>query len=103
MRRRTRIRPVNTARRKVRYEAAFGPHAEWVRRLPCCVPTCRQGPPSDPAHVRSRAAGGTWRDLVPMCRAHHDEQHRTGIETFQARHGVDLRALAAALANEESE
>lgn len=35
---------------------------------------------SDPAHIKSRGAGGDdveW-NLMPLCRAHHQEQHKVG-------------------------
>ena len=43
-------------------------------------------------------AGGTRRDLVPLCAHHHREQHDTGVETFATRYQVDLAALAASVA-----
>jgi hypothetical protein len=48
--------------------------------------------------VRSRGAGGRAKDIAPLCSACHAEQHRVGIETFQRRHGIDLAAEAAKLA-----
>lgn len=55
--------------------------------------------PIDPAHVRTRGAGGTADDVVYLCRAHHREQEgRT--DAFNLRYGVDLRAEAARLAAE---
>lgn len=97
LRNRTRINPLNEERRAQRRAEEFGPQAELCRGLPCCV--CFAPPPSDPAHVRTRAAGG--RDdanVVPLCRAHHTEQHTVGIKTFQVSHGVDLLALAEQIA-----
>jgi hypothetical protein len=35
---------------------------------------------------------------VGLCVAHHREQHLIGHEAFDAKHGVDLRSLAEALA-----
>lgn len=35
---------------------------------------------------------------VPLCAFHHDEVHRIGRETFEARHKVDLNAVADKLA-----
>jgi hypothetical protein len=34
---------------------------------------------------------------VPLCRLHHDEQHRCGQGTFEDRHGIDLDQIAAEL------
>jgi hypothetical protein len=53
---------------------------------------------SDAAHVRSRGAGGNDEaNLVPLCRDHHQEQHRIGIRSFETRYGLDLKAEAHAL------
>lgn len=80
--RRTPIRRANPERKAKRYARDFGPLADYVRGLDCCA--CCQPGPSDPAHVRSRGAGGhAWTDegdgnLVPFCRACHDLQHAGG-------------------------
>lgn len=96
LKRKSRVNPVNKERRtRVRAET-FGPQAALCRTLPCCV--CRRPAPSDPAHVRSRGAGGKDRgNVTPLCRYHHDEEGRVGILTFQAKHRIDLWAIAAAL------
>lgn len=90
--RRTRVKPSNPARKAKRHAEQFGEHAETIRALPCCV--CGAPPPSDPHHSRSRGAGGTAADLVPMCRAHHREAHDAGRLTFERRHSIDLAAVA---------
>jgi hypothetical protein len=66
------------------YEKQFGQKADWVRSLPCAA--CKRDGPSDPAHMRSRGAGGTSEHLVPLCRMCHIEQHTRGIKTFFADH-----------------
>lgn len=40
--------------------------------------------PSDPSHVRSYAStlSDHPKNLVPLCRQHHSEQHQIGIMTF---------------------
>lgn len=84
----------------------FPGHQKWVRQFACCVPGC-QGGPIEFAHVRkgipSHEAGGTslkphdkWG--VSLCAEHHREQHQIGEDSFQARHGVDLKAKAQAFA-----
>lgn len=73
--------------RTKRYEEQFGPKAEWVRSLDCH--TCGKWGPSDPAHMRSRGAGGTSEHLVPLCRVCHMRQHSKGIKTFFREYGVD--------------
>lgn len=96
LRRGKRLAPVNEERLARLRAEQFGPQADLARTLPCCA--CGAPPPSDPAHVRSRGAGGKDADVVPLCRKHHDEQHQHGIQTFQERHGVDLADVARQLA-----
>ncbi|MCA9636547.1 MAG: hypothetical protein KC420_11020 [Myxococcales bacterium] len=83
---------------------AYGLRGDPVRALGCL---CRGGlswspcgGPTEAAHVRSRGAGGTRRDLVPLCQRHHSEQHRIGIKTFAERHSLDLTAEAQRIAVE---
>lgn len=80
-------------------------HRRFVKGHECVVTLKRIGEcngPIDPAHVRSAANAGTsvkpfdW-FLVPLCRKHHEEQHR-GVETFMRKYGIDLWALAAEFA-----
>lgn len=50
---------------------------EIVRKQPCVV---TKRTPSDPAHIRSRGAGGPdelW-NLMPLSRSMHSLQHRLG-------------------------
>lgn len=93
------IKPVNRERRERNWEDYYGSveRVKAIQRLSClaCGST-----PSQNAHVRSRAAGGTWKDVVPLCGKCHTEQHQVGVETFQERRGLDLEAEAARLARE---
>jgi hypothetical protein len=73
-------------KQKERRERQFGPKADWIRTLPCAA--CGRDGPSDPAHMRSRGAGGTSDHLVPLCRMCHTEQHAKGIKTFFSKHGI---------------
>ena len=93
------INPVNRERKKREYARCYGSkeRVERIRALGCAV--CGKAP-SDNAHVRSRGAGGTWRDVVPLCPDHHSEQHRVGWDTFRARYPRDYEALAERLAEE---
>jgi hypothetical protein len=94
----------NEKRRAKRYARDFGTRAEAVREMPCLV--CGHVP-SEPAHVRSRGAGGDRRSVVPLCGpfagGHHREQHTRGIQTFQRKYGIDLHAEAARIAAELDE
>lgn len=49
------------------------------------------------AHVHSRGSGGGAGDIVPLCPAHHAEQHTLGIASFQARYEIDLEFIASQL------
>lgn len=47
-----------------------------------------QNPEIDLCHVKSKGSGGPdeeW-NLMPLCREHHQEQHRVGIVTFYCRY-----------------
>jgi hypothetical protein len=61
------------------------------RSMPCLVPGCRK---------RVEACHTSWRDLVPLCREHHEEagEHRTTQRhAFEVRHGVSLTLTAEEL------
>lgn len=102
------IKPGTTAstRKKRLYKRNYaGPfqdydHGKEIRTLPCSVPTCWKSP-VHAAHVKSRGAGGTWKDLVPLCMYHHREydDQLGSPERFNAKYDVDLVALAQSLAN----
>ena len=70
-------------------------YAGAIREIGCAI--CGVQVLVHAAHVTSRGAGGLACDLVPLCGYHHAEEHRAGHETFQAKYGVDLEALAARL------
>jgi hypothetical protein len=110
LRRKIRLKPVNPKRAKARKARDFGPYADWIRQRVCIVEGSVwhhyqvyqrvPGPAywTEAAHVRSRGAGGRAEgNLVPLCVMHHREQHEDGIQSFQARYGLDLRAIAASL------
>ena len=99
------LRRVNAARQGAERERQFGPLAAFVRTLPCAIAGCPRRTVA--AHVHGRRNAGAWRErpdggapvgnLVGLCRAHHDEQHRVGIVTFQVRYGINLEAVAEAI------
>ena len=107
---------VNKERQAAARLDAFGGHAAWVATLPCCVcmPEHFQGPElkpwmynpdnrdsriSDPHHVRTRGAGGSEDDCVPLCRLHHSQLDSPGWghDTFEATYGMDLMSIARLL------
>lgn len=96
IRRRKPIRRYNRERRRRLNAETFGPQAELARRMPCLV--CGRRPPSDPAHVRSRGAGGRDRgNVVPLCRACHMRQGAVGARRFGEETGLDLHHEALTL------
>lgn len=78
-------------------------HCNFVRSHECIVPGCTRRP-IEVAHVRRGTGGGVGlkpsdRWTVSMCggpAGHHAEQHRIGEASFEAKYGVDLKALAEA-------
>ena len=77
-------------------------HLAWIRSRPCCIPGCR-GQNIEAHHERRGSGGGTgikpgdeW--AIPLCHGHHREGHQIGWQTFDARHNVNLRSVAQALA-----
>jgi hypothetical protein len=73
-------------------------HRAWVRRHRCSVPGCARTP-IECAHVRSGTGAGAglkssdkW--TISLCVRHHREQHQIGEARFEARYGIDLKALA---------
>ena len=61
---------------------------DGVRRQPCAI--CGAPPPSDPHHIKSRAAWGpdTAANVVALCRHHHSEIHAIGRHTFARKYGI---------------
>lgn len=72
-------------------------HRNFVRDHACCV--CGSYERIEVAHVRKGTDGGLsmkpgdyW--CISLCADHHAEQHRIGEGSFEARHGIDMKALA---------
>ena len=83
------MRRVNPERKAKRYERDFGALAGYVRGMDCCA--CGAPGPSDPAHVKSRGAGGHafldngQGNIIPLCRRCHTEQHAKGWSAIMRR------------------
>ena len=73
-------------------------HCTYVRSHECCVPGCTARP-IEVAHVRRGSGAGVgqkpddW-NTISLCRDHHADQHRIGEQSFERRHGIDMRELA---------
>lgn len=88
--------------------AADGPlrctaHLAWIRGCTCSTP----GPDCvlniEAAHVRRGQGGGMGLKpgddrTLPLCSAHHAEQHRIGERAFERRYSIDMVEIAEALA-----
>lgn len=94
------------AKGKARFKVSGQPdraYRAWIRKQVCAIPATSTWLPDwslraviHACHVRSRGAGGRdYGNLVPMCATHHQEQHSIGQRSFEKRHGVNLKALAA--------
>lgn len=75
----------------------------WLRERRCAACVSLLGPKwanygSDPAHTSNNgmASKGDDSSCVPLCREHHQEQHRIGMKDFEAKYGLDLKREAAA-------
>lgn len=80
-------------------------HLSFVRSHHCVVPGCARLP-IEAAHVRLGSDGAMGVKpsdyfAVSLCGGgdgHHAESHRIGEDSFQAKHGINLLALAAEFA-----
>lgn len=100
----------NGRRRAQEFQRTYGGE-ERVRKMkarPCAVPGCTSRSETVNAHLPSRSGMGRKghaRHVVPLCGIpHHREfdcELARDVEAFDRRHGTDLRALAARLAEED--
>jgi len=98
---RSRLNPVNRERRERRKkdDDVYGSYHRYVQELPCILADRHECAAAVGHHVKSVGAGGKdYANEVPLCLRHHEEVHRTGRETFEERHGVDLNLIAAGIA-----
>src|SRR5271154_4397189 len=73
-------------------------HLAFVCTLPCCV--CGRTRGVEAAHAPGlRGMGQKRSDLetLPMCRAHHEEQHRIGWPRFIQTYELDIPGILAEL------
>jgi hypothetical protein len=95
--------PMSYKRKRPRQENAG--HLKFIRALPC---VCCGARPVDAAHIRmaspiygkrdtgiGQKADDRW--TLPLCRTHHDEQHKGSEAAFWASKGIDPFVLALTL------
>ncbi len=103
MKRKKRLPAVNTIRKQALWKKQYGaaPYVEALHKEGCavsgCSPTSTSRRKIECAHHPSRAAGGTWRDMIPLCYYHHRVQHDVGVVTFETHYGIDFKAVATAM------
>lgn len=78
-------------------------HLAWIRGHECSAraPVC-MGFSIEAAHVRTGTDGGLsvkpsdcW--TLPLCRHHHELQHRLGEASFERLFDIDMKKIAAEL------
>lgn len=80
-------------------------HLNYIRSLPCCI--CG-GIDTEAAHIRTASLSHGKRETgraekpsdkwaLPLCHAHHLEQHTMNEMKFWAIHGIDPFMLAISL------
>lgn len=62
-------------------------YLDYIRSLPCVI--CGE-PNTEAHHVKTRGSGGGDTYAVPLCARHHREIHSIGIDTFQAKHNINI-------------
>lgn len=73
-------------------------YAVWVRGLPCLLEGLACMGRIEVAHVQSRGAGGADEgNTVPLCSAHHRQQHDIGLRSFNHKHRTNLERVARRL------
>lgn len=74
----------------------------WVSMLTCAVLLGRERVRVDPAHVRCVRRNGDWLarpdgwsgNIIPLSRHEHEDQHRMGVESYQADRELSMEAIA---------
>jgi hypothetical protein len=86
-------------RRKEKREALFTRNfhsalrVAWIRGLPCEVTGEHKGECVN-AHMKSRGAGGTWRDIVPLSWECHQDFDTMPAEKFQQKYNRSKESVA---------
>lgn len=76
-------------------------YRDWCAQQFCAIfanalATCTIFVPVDPAHTENNGMSSKGPDssCVPLCRKHHNE-YDAGRAAFEAKHGVDMKKIAA--------
>ena len=75
-------------------------HLAFIRSLPCAVPGCGRTRGVQAAHAPGSRGMGQKRsdlDTLPLCFAHHEEQHRIGWPRFLQTHELDIQEILQTL------
>jgi hypothetical protein len=59
----------------------------WLRKRHCAA--CWSVPPSDAAHFPRVKQHGDRKNMIPLCRRCHRQQHAEGVTSFAARWQLD--------------
>lgn len=80
--------------REKQYGLSFG-YSAWICSFPCAA--CKRAPGwTIPAHAaRTRGAGGTWRDVIPLCFLCENAFHTMGLNSFEQKYGINCTKVAA--------
>lgn len=77
-------------------------HLAWIRGHECSVKNAECHGRIEAAHVRTATDGAMgvkpsdiW--TIPLCSAHHRDQHDVGEAHFERDHKIDMKKIAAAL------
>ena len=99
LRRRTRVKRANRARKASEFARTY--HSKervaFVKSLPCVMHTYRCEGRAENAHLGNGGMGrkSDHTNIVPLCRYHHRELHRLGVERFEDFYdGVSLPLFA---------
>lgn len=97
----TRMKAFNRARKKKAFARDFGPLANFVREMGCCI--C-EDERAQACHVKSRGASGhAWLEngdgnLMPLCAEHHRYQHAHGWNALVIEGGEGAKGEGQAIA-----
>lgn len=102
------LRPGALRNRTTRTRDAKRPDAKkapgflaWLRLRPCAIEGCAGHGKIEAAHVDYAGDKGTGtkvadRHAIPLCSAHHRDQHRIGWPAFEGLYRINALSMAAA-------